>query len=175
MPKGCQDRLILSLDLSLNGSAFAVLKPFKKSVRVLEMVWVDNSAVETDSLPEKLANIYFNLADLLSRHDITDVVREKGFSMHSTVTQKLFRVVGVVDFCLYCEGFTTSIPEIPPTVVKKTLTGKGKASKEEVADGILKHLTKPQRQEGIYFRSDDESDAVAVGIAYCIKNKVIES
>lgn len=173
MPRVKADKMILAMDLSLNGSAFAVLKVYSQTVKIIEMVHVDNSNIPAKNLPEKLANIYFNLDELLQKYDITDIVKEKGFTKYNNVTQKLFRVVGIVDFTAYCNGFVEEMPEIAPTSVKKTLTGNGKASKEEVAEGILKYLTPSQRKTGVYFEKDDLSDACAVGIAHAIRRKYI--
>ena len=46
--------------------------------------------------------------------------------------------------------------------VKKLLTGSGKASKDEVAAALEKYIVKQD------YATDDESDAVAIGIAWLI-------
>ena len=175
MPKGKQDRVILAMDLSLNGSAFAVLQVYSRTVKILKLVLVDNSKLKTEELPEKLANIYFNLDDLLQEYPITDIVREKGFHRFNTVTEKLHKVTGIVDFTLYCNNFTNCIEEVTPMTVKKVVGGSGKCTKEEVAEGILKYLPYQQRKQGIRFETNDLSDAVAVGITYAIKKNLIKS
>ena len=53
---------------------------------------------------------------------------------------------------------------IPPSSVKKIVSGSGKASKKEVADATRGWLT-----HDIHYNNQDESDAVAVGIAYAEK------
>lgn len=169
-----QDRYILALDLSLNGSGMVVLKPNKQSIRIVEAVLVDNKYLPTDELPQKLANIYFAVSDLYEKYPITDVVREKGFAKHAGVTQKLYKVQGVVDFAAYCCGVDKVMPEITPTTVKKTITGDGKASKEQVAKDVMKYISRQQREQGITFESNDISDAVAVGVSYCLQKKLIK-
>lgn len=173
MSKGKKDMLMLAMDLSLNGSAFAVLEVFKHSVSIVEVVQVDNTSLPADKLPEKLANIYFNLDDLLSRYEFTHIVKEKGFTRFHDATRKLAKVEGVVDFTLYCNGYPNSIIEITPMEVKKCLTGNGKAGKDDVARGIPKYLTRSQREAGVDFETTDISDAVAIGITYAVKNKLI--
>src|SRR5690606_16203284 len=59
--------------------------------------------------------------------------------------------------------------EIVASAIKKAVAGKGGADKEEVADGVRKILGKD-----IDFKSDDESDAVAVGLTYAIREGLIE-
>ncbi len=52
---------------------------------------------------------------------------------------------------------------------EKTLTGSGKASKEEVAAVLERYVG---RQE---YATDDESDDVAVGITWLIRNSFIQT
>lgn len=167
------DRTILAMDLSLSGSAFAVLEVYEKSVKIKELRFVNNSLkeIKDKSHGEKVANIYFNLEDILQKHKPTDIVREKGFSRFPQATQALFKVVGVVDFTLFCADIKENIAEVAPTSVKKYVTGSGKASKEEVDEEVRKFLAPSQRD--IVFETNDVSDAVAVGVAYCLKNKLI--
>jgi len=50
--------------------------------------------------------------------------------------------------------------EIAPTTVKKLLTGSGKAEKDMVAAALERYIGNHE------YATDDESDAVAVGIAW---------
>ena len=96
--------------------------------------------------------------------DVAVFVREKGFSRFPHETQALFKVVGVADLAAWTTCRTEFV-EIAPTTVKKLLTGSGKATKEEVADALSKYVG------GKNYTTDDESDAVAVGIGWLILNK----
>lgn len=73
-------------------------------------------------------------------------------------------MVGVIDLALenLCSGRT--FDELPPPTVKKLVAGSGKASKEEVAAALHQYVGKQT------YQSDDESDALAAGIAWLIKN-----
>ena len=59
--------------------------------------------------------------------------------------------------------------EIAPLSVKKSVTGNAKADKEEVARCLESYVGK------LEYECDDESDAVAVGIAWLIQHGYIES
>lgn len=59
--------------------------------------------------------------------------------------------------------------EISPAAVKKLLTGTGKATKNEVSSALEKYVGK---QNYVF---DDMSDAVAVGVAWLLQNKLIDS
>jgi crossover junction endodeoxyribonuclease RuvC len=108
-----------------------------------------------------LAEIYDQITELAV--DGAVFVREKGFSRFPHETQALFKVVGVADLAAW-RICGTEFVEIAPTTVKKLLTGSGKASKGEVATSLEKYI-------GIHkYEADDESDAIAVGIGYLIKN-----
>lgn len=63
-------------------------------------------------------------------------------------------------------GYFMEIPfvSIPPTVVKKVITGKGNA-KKEVVRRIL------EESYNFQFKNDDESDAMALLVAYKGKQK----
>lgn len=111
-----------------------------------------------------LAEIYDLITELSV--DVAVFVREKGFSRFSHETQALFKVVGVADLVAW-KTSRTEFVEIAPTTVKKLLTGSGKATKEEVAAALLRYVGQQQ------YKTDDESDAVAVGIAWLKSQKSI--
>lgn len=108
-----------------------------------------------------LERIYAELVSLAKGVDV--FVRERGFSRFSKGTQTLFKVVGISDLAVWqvCEK---QFEEIPPTIVKKTITGKGSATKEEVAAGLARFVGKRE------YASDDQSDAVAVGVTWLNRN-----
>jgi crossover junction endodeoxyribonuclease RuvC len=111
-----------------------------------------------------LAEIYDLITELAV--DVAVFVREKGFFRFPHETQALFKVVGVADLAAWTTCRTEFV-EIAPTTVKKTLTGSGKAGKEEVAAVLERYVG---RQE---YATDDESDAVAVGVTWMILNHYI--
>lgn len=154
---------ILALDLSLNGSGMAVIELDGDRVRILEAELVDNSKIDVESF--KLNRIYTRLSRLLVLHKVDVVVRERGFSKYPATTQKLFKVVGVCDLTCCWEGHDKVI-EITPTTIKKALTGSGKGSKGAVQQSVRDYLV--DEQYDFKFKSEDVSDATAVGIAYLI-------
>lgn len=111
-----------------------------------------------------LNSIYTEIQDWIAKADV--LVRERGFSRFRNETQALFKVVGVTDLAAWRVA-GLSFREIAPTSVKKLLTGSGKASKEEVATAL------PQYVGPRTYACDDESDAVAVGIAWLLQNDYI--
>ena len=112
---------------------------------------------------QKLERICTTLCDLMSKHQPTVVIREKGVTRFNKATQAIFRVVGIADYAVWISSSTVCV-EIGITEAKKLITGSGRAEKDAVATEVQKFLTAPAQ-----FAVDDESDAVAVGVAYCLK------
>lgn len=164
--------MILAMDLSLSGSALAVLDYSKDGVKIIETSFINNKKNGKKSHGYRLNNIYTEIDRILKNNAIDDVVRERGFSRFAKATQILFKVVGVCDLTLYLNGIDMDIKEIPPTTVKKVIGGHGRAEKSEVEEGLRKYLIKSQQE--YKFETDDISDAVAVGITYLIENKKIK-
>lgn len=96
------------------------------------------------------------------------LVRERGFFRFAAETQVLCKVIGVVDLYAWACGQKEFV-EIAPKSVKKSVTGDASASKEDVAQWLEKYVGKQE------YACDDESDAVAVGVAWLIQNGYIRS
>ena len=160
---------ILSLDLSMSSTGYAVLETDGELVKVVELGHIDNKKQGRAkwSHGKRLSRIFSELKVVINRHpDISVVVREKGVTRFNKATQVIFRVVGVVDLLLETVGLHPST-EVGITEAKKLITGSGKADKEQIAQKVVGYLSEP-----VDFSVDDESDAVAVGVAYMIKEGI---
>lgn len=161
------------MDLSLNLPAFCVAEVLDGVFMVKEVSHVDNKKNTKLTTAEKLGLIAKHLKDIFQKYGSFDViVREKGFSRFANTTQLLFRVVGVSDLIVLQEAGVKVVEEIPPTTVKSFVAGYSRADKEEVEEGVRKHLQECQKDMEFY--SDDESDAVAVALTYCIKKGLLD-
>lgn len=162
---------LLAMDLSLSLPAYAVIDIVNGKALVREVRHTDNKSGNNPKLShaERLDRIAKDIVKIFEDYpDIDAVVREKGFCRYANVTQVLFRVVGVSDLKVFEASGITKIDEIAPTSVKRLVAGDGKASKKEVEEGVREHLV--DLQKDIDFFSDDESDAVAVGISWMIQH-----
>lgn len=160
----------LAMDLSLSQPGFAVLGITDEGKPIL----LEKSFVKTNakhSHGRRLCDIEYEIKRLLIEYMPEHIVREKGFSRFPTVTQTLFKVVGISDKMAYLLA-DKEVHEIAVTSVKKLVTGNGKASKDEVERAVRETL---QIEKPDYFANDDESDAVAVGIAYYRQKGLIEA
>lgn len=157
---------VLAMDLSLSCPAFCVAEENDGALNVLHLSHIKTNAKKSRGY--RLFEIYNHMKEIYEEHpDLDAVVREKGFSRFPATTQTLFQVVGISTICAFKYGFE-EIHEIPPTTVKKLVGGSGKSTKQDVADMI-------QMMYGldIEFKTDDESDALGVAIAYFIKQKAL--
>lgn len=98
-------------------------------------------------------------------------VRERAFSRFARETQALNKVVGVADYLLATRlkhNHTIQPPdwqELAPKSIKAIVAGSGNATKEDVQRALKDYV-------GLYsYPTSDESDAVAVGVAYAILNQ----
>lgn len=137
---------------------------------------------------EKLVNIYntekgvshgetlYNIANefakgFLNAPDPKYFVREAGYivpGFHVSEMAK-FKVVGLMDFLAYRYAKHAKFDEIAPKSVKKIVTGNGNSTKFAVASFLPKYVGEHE------YECQDESDAVAVAVAWLIKNGYIES
>lgn len=93
-------------------------------------------------------------------------VRERAFSRFARETQTLNKVVGIADLIAWQQSQSV-FHEIAPTTVKKLLTGNGRAEKEAVAGTLERYL-------GFQiYKTDDESDAAAVGVAWLLQERLL--
>lgn len=158
---------ILSFDISLSRPGAAIID-FDPKKKVAKLVAVSHTKTnDKEHYAIRSAQIE-HWAHLFARahqkrgggYDV--IVRESysgKFGNHS-----IFSAWSGVDRGLHYLTLDFTEKAIPQSSVKKAVLGKGKAEKEEVADAVRKILG-----EDIEFACDDESDAVAIGLAYLIR------
>lgn len=155
--------LILAVDSSLDRPGFAVLEvDDKRRIKLLTTTVVDNKKDKHKTTAQKLQEIARAFHYLCTMYKPEALVRERGFSRFPAATQKIFRVVGVLDFVAY-DSFGLEFEEFTPKTVKVTIAGSGVADKEEVANILPRYVGE------YHYMTDDESDATAVGITYAIE------
>lgn len=142
---------VYALDLSLNSPGICI---FTNDGRFVKSLTVDTHAEE--NTPSKLKLIGDTFLSLIEKYTPKVIVIENGFSRYNTSTQQLYRCHGVANYIFW----NYEQVYIPPSKVKKVITGKGNASKEEVRQAIIKN------NKHLNFGSMDESDAYALAITY---------
>jgi len=157
-------KYILGLDISLTSTGYAVCRLDRGKLEV-----IDKGRIKTYSSQPygvRLQKIKTRIDILLEIYPIDLVIKEGGFTRGFS-TQQIFRAVGVCELVCAERGHE-KIEEIAPTSIKKFVAGYGKASKDEVALGVMDYVGEME------FESDDVSDAVAVVIAYLVREGVLK-
>lgn len=152
------------MDLSLACPAFAVLEVRQGTVEVVHLSHVKTSPKKSTGY--RLFQIEQHLQEILRKYTFDLLVMEKGFNKFVLATQQIQRTVGVILVTLMRNGYE-SIGELSPTSVKKCITGSGKASKEELAEALDQYLGVME------YKTNDESDAVGVGLAFAKEKGLI--
>ena len=96
------------------------------------------------------------MLDLKIKYPPSVAVIEQGFYRFHLATQQLYKVQGIANLAYY----DIPIVYFSPISVKKAVTGNGRASKDEVAEAVLK------KYSGVTVLDNDQSDAIAIGATY---------
>ena len=104
---------------------------------------------------------------------LATIVREQaldkqGGPRNSRVIEVLHKVVGVADLYAYALG-GRMFNEIHPKTIKKLVANDQLAEKDVVASSLAQFVGERE------YACDDESDAVAVGVAWLLQNGMIDS
>lgn len=133
------------------------------------MSCVNNKSARKKSHAQILSEIAAELHIYLKDYPDALLVREEALAMISRsakTLQTLHKVVGVADLYGWACGHRIW-EEIHPKTIKAVVAGDKNAEKEAVAAGLAPYVGK------LDYETDDESDAVAVGIAWLIKQNLL--
>lgn len=162
---------ILAFDISASPGVAVIEITAKGKPRLLYVDSVKTDTKFSDS--QRYSYIEAFAVKVIHEYGPFDVVcREKytGSSRSKRAKQLVYGAWAAIDMA--CGKYSYTIDEkdeLVASAIKKAVAGKGGASKEEVAEGVRRILS-----EDITFKTDDESDAVAVGLTYAIKEGLIE-
>lgn len=166
-------RRVFGMDLSLNHAGFAVV-----SVDDAGNVTLEHKAffMNRQDRPHawRLLNLHTEIYQYLDTYDFTDFAREGGFNRFNAANKAIFKAEGVSDFCVYTHPKYRGavIDEIKPTQVKALVLGKGNGNKEDLKRCLSRYVGDVEFSPKD--KHNDESDAVAIALAYLIKNGVIK-
>jgi len=161
---------ILAFDISASPGV-AVIEIKKNKPKLLYVDSVKTDTKNTDA--QRYEYITAFAVKAIHEYGPFDAVcREKytGSSRSKRAKQLVYGAWAAIDMACGKYGYAIDEKdEIVASAIKKATAGKGGASKEEVADGVRRILN-----EDIAFKSDDESDAVAVALTYAIREGLID-
>ena len=151
--------IILGIDPGLGATGYGILEAGPTTMRVISAGDIRPS--RHHPLAERLEFLHAQLSRLISRHHPETVVLEQLFTHHQHVTTAALMAHARGVACLVVQEHGLPLAEYPPTHVKKSLTGSGHASKEQVAR-MVSHWVRPMDPSW----SADATDALALAVVH---------
>ncbi len=162
MTNASLNRVILGIDPGTNVMGYGSIEIVGRELKLLD-VGSDRISSPFEHI-DKLQMIYDRVNMLITRLQPTEFAIESPFFGKNVQSMlKLGRAQGVAIAAALNAGL--KVVEYSPKKVKKSITGNGNASKEQVAALLKHHVRLPQRE--INF---DASDALAVAICHYLQN-----
>lgn len=150
---------IISIDPGSIRTGFAVFE-IGKSPQVVQSGTIELG--ETRDLGSRLAELSHDLQKLLEKHRPKELALERiFFSKNALSALHLGHARGVI--LMKCSEAGLEPFEYTPTEVKQTVTGSGRASKEQVEHFVRLQLKLPKN---FVMTSQDQSDALAIGLTH---------
>jgi len=160
---------ILSFDMSLSNSGWALTKTVKRNLVLLDYGTIGTKRYAQRSTGMRLDYIYGELEKIYKDHKVDIVVKERSFSnSRFTATQQIMKVNGIWEMVSHLSDHD-DFTELPPSTVKKWATGDGKASKQDVINTINEYFGLELKKA-----DNDIADAIAVSLAYCRKEGLLD-
>lgn len=154
-----QDVTVIGIDPGSRHTGWGVVREHSGVLTLVECGVIHTSSQGEKVFSERLAHIYRELSQVLTRLLPQEAAVEQVFTAHNAATAlKLGQARGVA--VAACAGMGLPISDYEPTLVKKTLVGTGRAEKEQVQYMVARLLGVAHPQWAL-----DTSDAL--GIAIC--------
>jgi len=167
---------LIVVDPSLNRSGWAVFDITEKP-KLINYGYIPNTHFPTEKSGNKLIHIEMVMQTLKFAYYPAIVIKEEWvginstkFGVNKTAAITAYTLAGVHNTIVKVFN-QHKIEEINNKAFKKSFTGDGNAEKDKVEEFVQKYRTRiwsPRRPLPI--RTDDESDAIGIGIHWLIKN-----
>lgn len=160
---------VLAFDTSLSCPGAAIIAVRRRKPKIVALSHVTTTSRDNHAV--RAEQIYGWVVDLLRVNgtDFDAIVREDFQGRSSRQNHPVFAAWSAIDRALNAYGLSFTAPAISQSAVKKTVVGRGKAEKDEVAS-VVRKLTGYDGE----FAVDDESDAAAVALAWMMRENMIE-
>lgn len=147
---------VLGLDVSLAATGYCFLD--EENAKIVESGVVRpvgmNGVVRLGFIESKVLNLVKNHGAKVA------AIEGYAFSAHAAYSHELGEACGLIKLALFKGGYSTRI--ISPSTLKKFVTGKGNAKKNEM-------LLKVYKRWGVEFADDNEADAYSLA-RYVLEN-----
>ena len=162
-----KERIIIGIDPGTNIMGFGIIKVVQNKAHLVDLGIVKLNAQEDHTL--RLRQIFTSVTRLIEKHLPDELAIEAPFYGKNVQSMlKLGRAQGVAIAAAVSRELPVS--EYSPRKIKQSITGKGSASKEQVASmlGSVLHNTEKDA-----FLNDklDATDALAVAVCHFFQNQ----
>ena len=157
---------ILGIDPGLCTTGYGIIED--KTFKLIEAGVIKTRA--NTPIQARLKKIFDALTEIINEHKVSVLVLEKIYSHYKHPTTAILMGHARAAVCLACGENEVRLVNYPSTKIKKTITGNGHASKQQVqimVQNILKLKSPPEPV--------DVSDALAMAISYCYIDRVSPS
>lgn len=160
---------VLAFDTSMGRPGIALVEVKNGKPKVIDVSHVSTNASQPHGLRAEIVESWATLFIAVHGAKFDAIVREDFVGRTSKQAHPVYSAWGACDKALNKFGLNFTTPAISQSKVKKLVVGKGKAEKAEVEEAVRKWTGYTGD-----FACDDESDAVAIGLAYLIENGIVK-
>lgn len=166
--KAIDDKIILGVDPGTNVMGYGIIRIVNNKPEMLAMGVIDMR--KTSDTYIKLGKIFERMTGIIKEFIPDEMAIEAPFFGKNVQSMlKLGRAQGVAIAAAI--GRDIPIHEYSPTKIKMAITGRGSASKEQVAD-MLRRMLKLDKKEMPHFM--DATDALAAAYCHYLQQQVPE-
>jgi len=160
---------ILAFDTSMSSPGAALVEISRGNARIIDVSHVTTTSSQPHGLRAEIVEAWATL--FIAKHGIKfdEILREDFVGRTSRQNHPVYSAWGAIDQALNKFGLKVTQQPISQSKIKRLVVGKGKAEKDEV-EAAVRRLTGYAGE----FATDDESDAVAVALAWAIENGLIK-
>lgn len=162
--------IILSIDPGTEKIGYAIFEKNKKSKKRCDFITSGLIKTMKSTKPEyRLREIHEKIVAIIQQYNPTELAIEQLFFFKNAKTViSVAQSQGVI--VLAAAQHNLSVTYLTPLQIKQTVTGNGAADKQSVFK-----MLKLELGDKLTVSDDDESDAIACGLAYCyLKNSLVE-
>jgi crossover junction endodeoxyribonuclease RuvC len=150
---------ILGIDPGLAITGYGLIDSCGNNVKLMEAGIIRSDA--KDKMEKRLANIYKKVMNLIKDTMPEAVVLEELYSHYKHPKTSILMAHGRGAICLAVEHSNVALVNYPTTKIKKAITGRGRASKEQVQRTVASLLGLKKPPEPV-----DVTDALALAITH---------
>jgi crossover junction endodeoxyribonuclease RuvC len=154
---------ILGIDPGLGTTGYGIIE--ERTFKLIEAGVI--KTLSNTPIQSRLKKIFDSLTEIIKEHKPGVLVLEKIYSHYRHPTTAILMGHARAAACLASGAQEIRLVNYPPTKIKKTITGNGHASKQQVQRMVQNILKLKDPPEPV-----DVSDALAMAISYCYMERI---